>query len=293
MYQIAPNDSFYTNWNAHYFRHQDSIIGITGHEEVFMNTYHIKNKQFTPTHKLTYVDYRDLKQVDYLYDDFDCAIVIDVQNQQWAKTSNFPYWISEIDGNYITSCKKDNHYYLFHSHTERYETGVFIFDIKTNTYNHDDFTVDTDMITNRFINLHEKDIISCDASDKIIINNDGYIYEYNPITDECIESLILSNFPVLYNNSEIKVSDFLFEKQNSQIHIYDFKALIKSIKICEEDEFVIFWDITDYQLIILCQNYRNLLYTSREEYFKARQAKIIFVDIWGGTPTWPHSPLSE
>ena len=278
--KINQEDSFYRNWNAHYFKHEDNIVGITSQRrifdtsqrrifdtsyDIFMNAYHIKTKQFTPTIKLTYVNYNDLKQVDYLYDHVDYAIVIDVDEEQWSKTSRFPYYISEIDGNYICCCKKENQYFIFHSHTEQYETGVFIFDIKTNTYNDKDFDITKDYITNRFTHLHEKDIISCDPN-QLLINNDGSIETYDPNTNMSMTLLTSTS------NADIKLyNDLLYEQDGNNIHIYDIeKNLIKSIKVCEANQFILYWDSD----LVMYENHRNPLDTSHENYLKSRELTI-------------------
>lgn len=247
---ITEQHSFYRNWNGHYFLHQDNIVYIS--PDLKMKIYNIKTKKFT-SESLTQVNYQDLK-VDYLYHDHDHAVVIDVINKQWARTTNFPYFISEIDGNYITTCKKD-HYYIFHSHTEQYETGVFIFDIQNNSYEH----VELKQLT---------DIISCAVyNHKIFLNVDGDISEYNPITHEC--HLILKT---PFHNSDIKTNAYLLIEDKNNIHIYDFKTLVKSIKI--DRDFIRFWDIYDDQILVLCENHRDALNSSYEEYFKSRQSKI-------------------
>lgn len=121
-YDIINKDSFYNNWNVKYFKHEDNIIVVNNYDyeestKLYIKTFNIITKQFTSNEEFNYVNNEILKDIVYLYNDYTYGIILDVVNKQWSKTSNYPYFIREIDGNYITICKSFDKFYIFHSHT--------------------------------------------------------------------------------------------------------------------------------------------------------------------------------
>jgi hypothetical protein len=261
FHAIDENDSFYGNCYGRYFQHNEYIVYVTnpygGHynEGLSIKTFNINTKTFTNSEKLTEVDYNNLQNVDAFFDLINEGLVIDVANKQWAHTSEFPFAITEIDGNCIDTCKFNDKIYIFYSHTEDYQTGSFVFDIKTNTYT-----------TKELPSLHNKTIASCDVYDNnVIISVKNRIYTYNDNNNnnnnnndnnnniELIEIINLSNECKKYHNDDIKCyKSILLTKKVDHIYMYDLgnKQLYKSVKICDEG-FIYYFDIYDDKLVIL------------------------------------------
>ena len=278
---ITENDSFYSNWNTHYFFDNNVITGIqmhhypielmrmnNGFKNITMNTFNCETNTFTPNEELTFVNYENLKEITHFFDYITYIYVFDTKNKQYAKTSEFPYLISEIDGNYITSCRLGNKIYIFHSITWDYETGVFIFDIETNTFNNADFThlnkSDSDHendfecdycdgcekcekeiipnYTNKFIHLHKMEIVDCTTYENDIIinftddNETTKICKYNPETDELIELL-----PVL------KTTDQSHREFPHKIELNDGKLFGQNWY--HKDNLLHFYDVDKKELI--------------------------------------------
>lgn len=292
-YDITKKDSFYNNWNVKYFKYKDDIIALKNYgykiNKIYIKTFNINTKQFTSNEKLTYVEYENLKDITYLYNDLEYGIVVDIANKQWSNTTKYPYFISEIDGNAITICKLHDKFYIFHSHTENYETGVFIFDIKNNTFNNSDFRLnelyhsddsddsnsESEMVpvyTNTFKNLHDKTVYySCVNDNQIILNIEDDIYKYD---GELTDLNLKSDFAIKVSNN------MLYGLYKNKVNIYNIhsKNLIKTIEICDDNEQILYWEIYNDQLIIICEKYVNpygqIYKETHNEEFKSRNMKI-------------------
>lgn len=359
-YDVTEKDSFFLNWNTRYFQSKNIIVGITtvyddindwkNHSyKLIINSFNINTKEFTSNEKFECVDYVHIKNVDIFYEYITCNVVIDIINKQYSITNEFPYLISEIDGNHITECKLNDKLYVFHSKTYEYETGAFIFDIKNNTYNHSDFKHDENFIhesdseesevidekdlddvidslfpdneliedntedvkndeygvaedgenkvventedkivryTNRFKNLHDKDITDCYVSNNIIFlsiddqNDQNKVYKYDPITDNLTEIITSCG-------AQIKIIDnLLFERNwDHKVNIHDIESqkIISSFDICDKDQIVRHWDIYDNKLITICENYKNpygqIYQESHDQECKQQNLKIVVFNI--------------
>ena len=158
-------------------------------------------------------------------------------------------------------------YFTSFIHTYWCDTGLFIFNTKTNTFNTEDFTLNP-LYTkneeddnenyifeyiNQFKNLHEKDILDyCVDEDKIIINLNDRVCEYYPLTDELIEILGTET-------DYIKIAkDKVYCRKNSTIHIVDIESKeTKTVQVGDVDKMVRYWDIFDNQLVIITHTYEN------------------------------------
>lgn len=188
-YKITENDPFYKGntfkncgnkiirINKTYTSDYKNIVSI------YVSVFDCNTMQFSSKYESKFVEYHNLRTVSCYEIDSTEMILIDIENMEYTITSKFPYLISEIDGNFIESCKINNKIYIFHSQTFEYQTGMFIFDIETNKFNADDFLsrkkvndstssdssdssfsfsdYDGFTYTNKFYNLHNKDITSC------------------------------------------------------------------------------------------------------------------------------------
>lgn len=181
IYKITGNDNFdkysYISWN-------NSIVRFTRtyDERIKSNRYYVSifdqnSKNFTSFEELQFVEYNDLKNVTYHLLGTDKIYLIDIENREYSYSTKYPFWLLLFDGNTIESCHYQNKIYIFHSETEYYDTGIFIFDILSNRFNNSDYQLmetqlEAQLIphTNRFKNLHKKTITSCS-----IDNNNIYI----------------------------------------------------------------------------------------------------------------------
>lgn len=164
-------------------------------------------------------------------------------------------------------------------YTFEYETGVFIFDSKTNTYNQDNFFKQKDNkrsknptifttyndngdidekevlpeITNIFENLHNTDIPSIEVyNNEIILCIDNSISKYNPANDSLTKIFE-------FKDRKMKIShDIIFGLNKNIISMYKLDGeLIKFIEICDTEHFVSYFEIYDEQLIIMSKKYVN------------------------------------
>ena len=282
-YNVCENDSFYLNWNYEYFLKNKSIMGMKydySSKEMAINKFDCDSKSFTPTEKINQINYENFKQVTYFSEYFTCGFVIDAENKQFSKTSKFPYLISEIDGNYITSCTLNNKIYIFHSRTWDYETGVFIFDIETNKFNDSDFEHNSEYIqddgnddddtwsesdivskyTNKFKNLHKKEITSCYVYNNDIIlnvrdNDVNKICKYDPMTDNLTEMLITTDLHDIKINNNILFGKHWGERNVLYIYNITEKQFIIKYEICNQDEIVIFWELSGGKLFVMSNKY--------------------------------------
>ncbi len=234
----------------------------------------------------------------FFYDYITYGYLYDIQNQEYTKTSKFSFLISEIDGNAITHVIKDDKIYVFHSHTEYYETGVFIYDIKTNTWNAQDFmpnplyvennnddddTEEEPCNTNRFKTLHQKDILSCHVyNHQLLLNvHDGEtcgIYQYDIETDTLVK--LFETVPLF--ETQI-TNDILYGYHYSErhgLHTYDLINYQHNIiSFCDKNELVRYWDMSIR--LILTEKYVNpygqIYKENRDDEAPSRQRKIKFI----------------
>jgi hypothetical protein len=198
--------------------------------------------------------------------------------------------ISEIDGNCITSCKNGDYIYIFHSHTECYETGIFIFDMRTNMFNNDDFylsskqfDVETDsgnddihvnnnFQSNKFSMFHEKDIEDC-----YVHNGKIFLIIYNNIDDaKTINDIYLydlhelSLITQMENIREIRVKDgVIYGREDNIIKYIDSDGMIQTLEICPRNHLPSFWDVYNDKLIVISFLYQNpygQIYSSTRSY---------------------------
>lgn len=269
-YNVKQGDSFYTNSNYDYLVNNSKIIGIKkiyGEYSILgllMNTFDCDTKTFTSTEVLHKVEYKDLKQFSCYFIDLIHIFLIDVENGQYTVTDSFPFMISEIDGNCVESCHNNSTIYIFHSETDNYETGVFIFDIKTNKFNYNDYQKDltkTIKYTNRFSNLNNKTVTSCSMYNDIIYvlwhdkdNEDLMLSKYNPINDEFTD--IFSPIPTeTWYKDLIVVNNKAYIKGNNLVCIYDIYSheLLEKLEIYKNGYICYSWFIRDDYLVFYCK----------------------------------------
>lgn len=263
-YDVGPNDSFYNSINMHYFLYNNLIIAFYRyHENEFIiKTFDLITHKFGKDERLYQVNYDELQDVSYLYEKGNCIIVIDMVNKRYAQSCKYNHLIHELDGNIITSCRDRNRYYIFHSHTESYNTGVFLFNIENNTINNEDFInnnlqisagaagEDQLEISNIFASLHNKDVDSCCVYNReLLLIVEEKICSYDVETDHLVELL---DAPNIY---DMKVySHYLIaENRDRNFDIYDIetKLYIKSINPCVYGQYCIFWDFYDGKLVVI------------------------------------------
>jgi hypothetical protein len=116
-YIFEKKDLFYLNNRHYYATFKDELFGINVWTHSF-NTFNYVT-QSSRFGRFRFVD--KVKQVNFFYDHTTYGYLYDLENQEYTKTSEFPYLISEIDGNVITYTIHDNKIYLCHSHTEDYD----------------------------------------------------------------------------------------------------------------------------------------------------------------------------
>lgn len=269
-YEVKERDSFAKNFNMHHFQYQNLIVGISryyyysGHR-IIVNTFDIETSKFTEFEEFIQVKYEELKNISYMFD-MDRIILIDMINKQYSCSCNFPFMISEIDGNYITSCRDNDYYYIFHSKTMDYETGVFIFDIKNNSFNEGDFIINEkyrgqedngvgaaeeiyqSQYTNIFTALHHKDISTCCIYNRdIIINIEDKLCKYDIESNQL--SLIIEK-----DINDMKIfGDLVFIKGQRNLDVYDIKIniLTKNIIVIENGEYYEHWDYYNDLFIVM------------------------------------------
>lgn len=274
-YDVVQGDSFYADSKFHYSFYNDKIIGI---EMIYDNysisglqisTFDCDTKIFTATEVLHEVSYKDFKHVSCYLVDLVYLILIDVENKQYAKGNPFPFMISEIDGNCVEACHNDDTIFIFHSETDGYETGVFIFDIKNNQLNYSDYWEDFSVITkytNKFANLHNKTITSCNVHNNIIYvlwhDNDDEelkLSTYDPVNDQFTNILLPIPTETWYKDL-IVVNNKAYIRGNNLLCIYD----IKSHELLEKKELFnkignicYFWMATDQYIAFIVKNYQD------------------------------------
>ena len=231
------------------FKYHRWLVSVSNiwHEQIGIKMFHIDTKEFIPFEYLTQVPYHELKHIDFFLDKHNKGFVMDVVNKQYAYTTNFPFNIYEIDGNMITSCidKNNNKIYIFYSYTDEYQTGIFIFDIQSNSY---------DIVDDAF--FYDKDISSCVVyGDTILINMNDTIYNYN--TMEKLFDLV----DITYHNQDIVIfGNKLLVTDKKYVNVYDLETHVKekSIKVKEKCfTYIRYLDVYDNDLVI-----RNSINTS-------------------------------
>jgi hypothetical protein len=260
-----------------FFRFEHYIVGVLNTK--WINIFNMYNKE-SIIHQLTKTD--KVENMANIIDYCNEGIMIDVINRTYS-IINFPYSIYEIDGNYINTCRNDEYFYIIHSHTEYYQTGVFIYNIKNNTFNCEDFYIiknntfncedfyidinnvnndenenesdnenDNPEQTNRFKSLHNKDIISCFFNDTLILFDGEDVFHYEPDTDTLTPVM-----KVDHDISEIKCHNDkligLQHRYNSVAMIYIYAEEITNYIVADKDEYVVFWDIYENYLIIITE----------------------------------------
>lgn len=147
-YQFSKDDALYSADNrGSEFISTDSIIAqITpkmnsNYETVGMQISCFNYVDNTSFHcsSMQYVEYDNLQNLSAFYVDYDEIYLFDIDNLAYTKSTKMPYPIFYIDGNQICSCRDQDNIYIFHSITQDYQTGVFVFNIKTNQFNNNDF----------------------------------------------------------------------------------------------------------------------------------------------------------
>lgn len=275
QYEITDKDSFYFNFNARYFQYRGIVVAVNMNDaprRIIINTFDIESKSFTKNEDLTRVGRKNLKNIDFIDGRFGFAVIIDMTNKSYAISCSFPYLISEIDGNCITSCRTKEKCYIFHSHTMNYGTGVFIYDIENDTINRNDFMVNEKYrndedgaagaasevyeseYTNVFTALHCKDIDNCAIyEDNIIIDINDKLCVY-----DFANNILTEVFQTEYKG-EMKVCNnyLLVKNRHGKVYIYDITSqnLIKSIDACDTTgqywEYCHHWDVCGGKLILV------------------------------------------
>lgn len=178
--------------------------------------------------------------------------------------------------------------------------GVFIFDIKTKTFNNSDFRLNELYInlsedsksddhtyseseifpehTNIYEVLHNKNIYySCTHNNQIYLNIEDDIYKYD--SGELINLNLKSDYAIKLSN------DILFRLYKNKVNMYNIntKNIINIIDVCDDNEEILFWEIYDDKLIIICNKYENpygqIYKETHDEEFKYRNMKIKSYDI--------------
>lgn len=249
-----------------FFRFEHYIVGVLNiyGNTKWINIFNMYNKE-SIIHQLTKTD--KVENMANIIDYCNEGIMIDVINRTYS-IINFPYSIYEIDGNYINTCRNDEYFYIIHSHTEYYQTGVFIYNIKNNTFNCEDFYIDINNINNvnndsddendnpeqmnRFKSLHNKDIVSSFFNDKLILFDGEDVYNYEPDTDTLTPMMKIE-----HDIREIKCHEDkligLQHRYNSVAMIYIYTDEITNYIVADKDEYVVFWDIYENYLIIITE----------------------------------------
>ncbi len=298
-YKITENDPFYKGWVFKSCGNESKIIGINKKytndykniDNIYISTFNCETLDFSPKCEIKFTEYDDFKTVSCYLIECTNMILIDIENMKYTITNKFPYLISEIDGNFIESCTMNNNIYVFHSQTFEYQTGVFIFDIKTNKFNTDDFVTreriseldssdssdssnssfsfsdyDGFMHTNKFTNLHNKDITSCFVCNNQLIikwcnypNNKLSIYEPD---NDIITDITTSSETLFINCGNVVIGrNFYADSIQNMVKLYKYENnslnYIKDYKICDEKN-----------IPTSCFSYNNkLIYMSYEYYY--------------------------
>lgn len=250
-------------------------------DELLICIYDCMLQKLTYTGTIPLVPHCQFKNASFHWLRLDQLFLIDLENMNYMMAVKTPYFIYEIDGNFVETCRLDNKIYIFHSHTESYKTGLFIYDINTNTYNANDFwemqeyitetyiNEETDLEydemvlwkghTNRFANLQKIDVASCythnnqifiikwepDAENKLAI--------YDPQTDSMID---LVNIPGI---SIMHCGDYIIDNNFRTIKIYNqfTGQFIKEVNMGDNTECIASLFSYNNKLVCLSTFYEN------------------------------------
>lgn len=273
--------SIFTKKPQRFFRYEHYIVGVGNvyYDTKWISIFNLYNKE-SIIHQLSKVD--KVEYVHYMIDYGHQGIVIDVINKTWSIVE-FPYSINKIDGNMINMCynqgKNKEKFYLFHSHTYDYQTGVFIYDVETNTFNHEDFFIDPTVIndnknddndddtlsfdnpeqTNRFKSLHNKNIYSCYIDDRMVLYDGEEVFYYDPETDVLTSIMKIDEKHCIneikrYKNQIIGIQHY---KKETDTKVYIYSNPIVSFVVADKEDYVVFWDIYENYLIIITETFVN------------------------------------
>ena len=118
IYTMTRKDSF----NNNIFFHNNQIISVQDYKEkkpngeydrkMLMDIFDCTTITITEKEELQYVSFEKIKKISHHIINYNNMFLIDSENKMFTKTSDFPYPITEIDGNYITSCRFNNNKFL-------------------------------------------------------------------------------------------------------------------------------------------------------------------------------------
>lgn len=241
-YIVTDNDPFYYSVNEEYVLYDEFIISFMWkydrtdihniiNKGLYYSTYNLETGKFTsysPLRKVHTAFLKKEKDHFFFFDKLTYNVLIDLKRMEYACSSEYPYCIHIIEGNHIANqlyYRDDNtmQCLTFHSVTDYYETGVFIYDPISNKFNEETFfelehkntskTHNPDseeewssseednrlyqyepyQNSNKQVNLHKKCIFTtCCINEKIYIvysteynniNDDYHLGLYNPFTD--------------------------------------------------------------------------------------------------------------
>jgi hypothetical protein len=285
-YIVKKTDSFYYNkGNTDYFNYDSKIFAIQsllGNPS--MASYDCKTNTFT--------EYKPLKYVEKVenvsgHTWFTSLYLIDCNTYEYT-IRKFPYYICEIDGNAICSCMNDENIYIFHSEAEGYDTGLFIYSIKDDKFNTEDFFktkkefdyIDgkhiEEIYSNKFTCLHDDTIFSCCFKDKLYLsswNDKIYTLEDNKLTNvtEDKEGKRGIHYLTYWKDNIVGIT---LRHKDSYVYLNGNKYM----KL-EDDKLVCHYNVTDDKLFLLLQNYVNNYGQIYEEIPNRIEYEILIIDL--------------
>lgn len=199
-----------------------------------LSKYNLDTDEFTPYSFLKEVDISVFKQLPssffesdkFLFDSMGVCknILVNIETMQYAYSSEFPHSVYWIDGNIILEHIHRGMCLTFYALTYDYESGLFVYNPKTDSFNNDqiiplgdatksnykdhcpiddsddeddedceEWNYEPEDFTNKYINLHKKIVgCCCDVENRLYIiyaiEYDGistnYLGLYNPFTDD-------------------------------------------------------------------------------------------------------------
>lgn len=261
QYKVKDNELCVNIFNIEYFQYDNLIVAFERHQ-FCASTFNLDTKQFTPFEQYRQVQYEELAHKNHMYEYFDHVIIVDVPNKSYAKSCRFPYSVTEINGNYVVSCWDERYFYIFHSKTPDYETGVFIFDIENNIINQADFSQNEKFeddqaagaageiyqseYSNIFTALHDHDISNCCFyKGNILITIEDSVYQYNIKTNEL--TLILNDDRS--GDARVKNDRILIKSYHNRLHLYD--GVLKEDIITHEEKYCYYHDFYQDNIITI------------------------------------------
>lgn len=319
-YIIKQEDPFSKDFPCNYFIKDGFIYNIKklyreNHIDfvLLLSKFDINNKIFTQFIELKFVPFEQMKKVSFFFDNIYANCLVDIENNQYTLSKNYEYYIYIMDGNFISNCIFNNKCYTFHSVTQDYETGVFVYDQNQNIFNTECFTKlnqsseieelevpkDPDefeelennfnqipiIYTNNFNSLHKKNIISCcSTKDCIIIlykSEKGiFLAKYNPEKDDLVNlTSIQKHYKIFYDEKD---SIILYDINNSPM-IYNLKTKIMKNLILPDFEynkekceinFTLHTGIYNNNIVSL-NHYFTISNENEKKYFKSNSLEII------------------